>query len=66
MGGIRMEEMNLDELLGLTPAVILGRYVSDGAEKLLAAVEQQDQESVKKIIAKEKQLLEEITYLVFQ
>ena len=38
-----MEEMNLDELLGLTPAVILGRYVSDGAEKLLAAVEQQDQ-----------------------
>lgn len=58
MGGIRMKEMNLDELLGLTPAVILGRYVSDGAEKLLAAVEQQDQESVKKIIAKEKQLLE--------
>lgn len=53
-----MESMNLDELLVLTPAVILGRYVNDGAEKLLDAIEQQDKELVKEIVAKEKQLLD--------
>ncbi len=53
-----MESMNLDELLVLTPAVILGEYVNDGAEKLLDAIEQQDKELVKEIVAKEKQLLD--------
>ncbi|MEY8662848.1 hypothetical protein [Ligilactobacillus faecis] len=53
-----MEEAKLEELLNLTPAIILGKSVVDGAEKLVNAVEKNDQELVTRIIAKEKQLLD--------
>lgn len=52
-----MTELNVDELLSLTPATILGKSILDGADKLVKAVGEHDQKRISQIIDKERQLL---------